>query len=97
MLKDPNQVLLPVEGLDWEPSVPISVAIKNAEEALMNSPEEININIKLTGPNASRYNFIKTLMTSLGLPEDETNMFLIQTGVETEIRRLQESVAKSNE
>jgi len=97
MIKDPNEVLIPVDGIDWEPKVPVAVAIKNAEEALLNSPQEINININLTGNSASRYNFIKTLMTSLGLPEDETNIFLLQAGVELEIKRLQESLSKSND
>jgi hypothetical protein len=36
-------------------------------------------------------------MTSLGLPEDETNIFLLQAGVELEIKRLQESLSKSND
>lgn len=97
MIKDPNQVLLPIDDLEWEPTVPASIAIKNAEEALLNSPEEININITLTGSSASRYNFIKTLMTSLGLPENETNKFLLQSGVELEIKKLQEGLSKTNE
>jgi hypothetical protein len=97
MIKDPNEVLIPVDGIDWEPKVPVAEAIKNAEEALLNSPQEINININLTGNSASRYNFIKTLMTSLGLPEDETNIFLLQAGVELEIKRLQESLSKTND
>ena len=97
MIKDPNEVLLPVDGIEWEPTVSIANAIQNAENALMNAPEEININIKLTGHTASRYHFILTLMTSLGLPEDEANKFLFQSGVEAEIIRLQESVSKSND
>lgn len=97
MIKDPNKVLIPVENLEWEPTVSIATAIQKAETALMNAPEEININITLTGHTASRYHFISTLMTSLGLPLDETNKFLLQSGVESEIIRLQESVSKSND
>ena len=67
MIKDPRNVLIDVEGMEWDPQIPVAKAIELATEALQNYPSEIEFKVTLTGASASRFHFIKTILTSLGL------------------------------
>ncbi len=97
MIKDPRNVLFDVEGIEWDPQVPVAKAIELATEALENYPSEIELNIKLTGSSAHRFHFIKTILTSLGLPSEEADKYLLQCGVENQIRTFAERSSKTDE
>jgi len=97
IFEDPRKVLIDVEGLEWNPGVPMAKAIQLAQESLENTPDEINFNVILTGNSASRFHFIKTILTSLGLPNDEADKFLLQSGVEQQIRSLAERSKSQDE
>lgn len=97
MFNDPRNVLMDVEGLEWNPEVPLAKAIQLAKESLENTPSEIDINIKLTGNSAARFHFINTILTALGLPDDESKKFLLQSGIEQQIRALAERSSLNNE
>ena len=97
MIKDPRNVLIDVEGMEWDPQIPVAKAIELATEALQNYPSEIEFKVTLTGASASRFHFIKTILTSLGLPPEEADKYLIQSGVENQIRALAERSSKTDE
>jgi len=97
MIKDPRNVLVDVEGIEWDPQVPVAKAIELATEALENYPSEIELNVKLTGSSAHRFHFIKTILASLGLPSEEADKYLVQCGVENQIRTLAERSSKTDE
>ena len=97
MIKDPRNVLIDVEGMEWEPQIPVAKAIELATEALQNYPSEIEFKVTLTVFSAHRFHFIKTILTSLGLPPEEADKYLIQSGVENQIRALSERSSKTNE
>ena len=90
-MNDPNKVLVPVEEMEWNPEVPLAQALAMAEEALKNHPEEIEFNVTLTKAFAARFHFIKTILTSLGLPPDEADKFILHSGIESQIQKLAES------
>lgn len=92
MIEDPNNVLIPVEGLEWNPERPIAEAIKLAEEALKTKVESIDFEVKLTGTFAAKFHFIKTLLQSFGMPDSEIDIYILQSGIESHFRKLAESV-----
>jgi len=93
--ENPNNVLIPVEGLEWNPERPIDEAIKMAEEALKTSVDEINFDVKLKGHYANKFHFIKTLLLSLGMPESEINSYLLCSGIEEQFRKLAQGARTS--
>jgi hypothetical protein len=93
MIEDPTKVLIPIEDMEWNPEVPVSEALKRAKEALADPPESIEFKVTLTGTYASRLHFIKTILTSLGMPDHEADKYLLQCGIEYQLRKLSESVA----
>lgn len=97
MFEDPRKVLMDVEGLEWDPKISIAKAIDLATEALQNPPVEIEFSVKLTGTSAGRFHFIKTIMTALGLPNEEADKFLLMSGVEQQFRMLAEKASIPNE
>ncbi len=92
MIEDPNKVLMPVEGMEWNPERPIAEAVKLAEEALKTSVDSIDFNVTLTGKFAAKFHFIKTLLSSFGMPENEIDLYILQSGIEAQFKKLAESV-----
>lgn len=92
MLKDPNKVLMPVEGQEWNPEKPISEAVQLAEEALKTNVEKVHFEVDLTGSFASKFYFIKTLLSSFGMPEDEIDLYILQSGIEAQFKKMAESM-----
>lgn len=97
MFENPRQVLTHVEGVEWNPEVPIAKAIQLATEALENYPEQIDLNITLTGSSAKRFHFMKTILTALGLPDEHADKFLLASGVEQQIKMMAERSRIQNE
>lgn len=95
-MNDRNKVLIPVD-FEWNPERPVSEAVKIAEEALQNRVEKIDFNVELTGSFAQKFHFIKTLMSSLGMPEPEVDKYILQSGIEAQFRKLAESLHKNGE
>jgi hypothetical protein len=92
MIDDPNKVLMPVEGLEWNPERPVAEAVKLAEEALRANVDTIDFEVKLTGTFASKFHFIKTLLESFGMPDSEIDLYILQSGIEAQFKKLAESV-----
>lgn len=86
MFKNPRNKLVEVEGVEWQPTVPLDQALLKAKEAMENPPETLEFNTVLTGKFAAKLHFVKTLMTSLGLPDEEANKFILQYGIEQQIK-----------
>lgn len=93
MFEDPTKVLIPIEDMEWNPEVPVAEALKKAKEALSNPPDTLEFKVTLTGTYASRLHFIKTILTSLGMPDYEADKYLLQCGIEYQLRKLSESVS----
>lgn len=86
MFKNPRNKLVEIEGLEWQPTIPLDQAIAKAKLAMENSPEEVDFNVSLNGNFAAKLHFLRTLMTSLGLPENEADKFILQYGIEQQIK-----------
>jgi hypothetical protein len=91
MIEDPNKVLVPIEGLEWNPETPIAEAIKLAEEALKVKIDTIDFKVELKGTFAYKYHFIKVLLSSLGMPDVEIDNYILYSGIEAQFRKLAES------
>jgi len=86
MFKNPRNKLVEVDGFEWQPTVPLDQALAKATEAMQNPPESIEFTTTLTGQFAAKLHFVKTLMTSLGLPDEEADKFILQYGIEQQIK-----------
>lgn len=93
MFEDPKKVLIPVD-VEWNPERPVAEAIVLAEEALKDDIDSVDFSVKLTGIFASKFHFIKVLLSSLGMPDDEIDLYILQSGIEAQFRKLAESVQK---
>jgi len=91
MIDDPNKVLIPIQGLEWNPERPIAEAVKLAEEALKTNVETLYFAVKLTGTFPPTFHFIKTLLQSLGMPDSEIDVYILQSGIEAQFKKLAES------
>ena len=59
-----------------------------AEEALMNAPAELHIDVTLTGVAASRFYFMKEIIKTFTKRSDqEITEYLVQGGAERELER----------
>ena len=69
---------------------PVTDILKKLNEAIENSPEEISVNVILTGIGAARYHFAKSLLKSAypNLEERDIDKYLVRAGAEREIERL---------
>jgi len=66
-----------------------AIIIEEVQEALKNSPEEIEITIKLSGIGAKKYNFIsKVLEVGFGESSENISQYLLRAGIEREIARI---------
>ncbi len=92
MIEDPNKVLIPVEGLEWNPERSVAEAVKLAEEALKTNVDSIDFEVKLTGTFAAKLHFIKTLLSSFGMPDSEIDLYILQSGIEAQFKKLAESM-----
>lgn len=92
MIEDPNKVLIPVEGLEWNPERSVAEAVKLAEEALKTNVDSIDFEVKLTGTFAAKFHFIKTLLSSFGMPDSEIDLYILQSGIEAQFKKLAESM-----
>jgi hypothetical protein len=97
MIKNPKDVLIPIEGTEWNPERPVAEAVELAEKALREQVEEIELNVSLTGSFASKFHFLKTILSSLGMPDKEVDLFILQSGIETQFNKLRESLSKSEQ
>jgi len=86
MFKNPRNKLIEVEGVDWQPTIPLDLAIAKAKEAMENPPQTIEFSTTLSGKFAERLHFVRTIMTSLGLPQNEADKFILQYGIEQQIK-----------
>jgi hypothetical protein len=91
MFEDPNKVLVPIEGLEWNPETPVAEAVKLAEEALKATIDSIEFKVELKGTFAYKYHFIKVLLSSLGMPDNEIDNYILYSGIESQFRKLAES------
>lgn len=64
--------------------------IKSVEEKLSNTPDEISVNLILTGNGAKRYHFVMSILASIypELNEEEIHKYLLRSGVERELERI---------
>ena len=69
---------------------PISAITASLESKLENSPDEVSVNVILTGIGAARYHFAKSLLQSAypNLDSRDIDKFLVRAGAEREIERL---------
>lgn len=60
------------------------------ETAIINTPDELPINVILTGKSAARYHFARTLLSSAypNLSLSDIDKFLVRGGAEREIEKL---------
>jgi|AACY02.5.fsa_nt_gi hypothetical protein len=93
MIEDPNKVLVPVDDLEWNPERPISEAIKIAEESLKTRVDKIDFAVELSGTFANKFQFIKTLLSSLGMPDNEIDTYILCSGIEEQFRKLAEGAS----
>lgn len=68
---------------------PRSEIVAKVEEAVMFAPEEVPVNILLTGTSAKKFHIIKTLITSSmpDLEEDDVVKYILRAGVEREFEK----------
>lgn len=64
--------------------------IKSVEEKLSNPPQEISVNLVLTGNGAKKYHFVMSILSSIypELNEEEVHKYLLRSGVERELERI---------
>ncbi len=64
--------------------------IKAVEEKLSNVPDEVSVNLILTGNGAKRYHFVMSILESIypELNEEEIHKYLLRSGVERELERI---------
>lgn len=69
---------------------PISDITASLESKLENAPDEVAVNVILTGIGAARYHFAKSLLQSAypNLDSRDIDKFLVRAGAEREIERL---------
>ena len=69
---------------------PISEITESLESELEMRPEEVSVNVILTGIGAARYHFAKSLLKSAypNLEERDIDKYLVRAGAEREIERL---------
>lgn len=69
---------------------PVSEITETLESELEKRPEEISVNVILTGIGAARYHFAKSLLKSAypNLEERDIDKYLVRAGAEREIERL---------
>jgi molybdopterin biosynthesis enzyme len=92
MFDNPNDVLIPLEGKEWNPEKPIAEAVELAEKALREKVDQIDITITLTGSFAAKFHFLKSILSSLGMPDNEVDLFIMQSGIENQFNKLKESI-----
>jgi hypothetical protein len=70
----------------------IKEIIANLNEAILNAPEEISINVILTGNGAKRFHIVKSLLASTypELEDEEIDKFIVRSGIERELGRFSE-------
>jgi hypothetical protein len=82
------------EKIICNPIPTVQDIIDKIKDNIKNPPDEIDINIKLTGIGAKRYYFIKKLLiASLNEEENEIDKYLIRSGVEQELLKLHSALA----
>jgi len=71
---------------------PVTDILKKLNEAIENSPDEISVNVILTGNGAKRYHIVKTLLLASypELDDIELEKFIVRSGVERELARFSE-------
>lgn len=71
---------------------PVTDVLRKLNEAIENSPDEISINVILTGNGAKRFHIVKTLLLASypELDEIELEKFIVRSGVERELARFSE-------
>ena len=69
---------------------PVSEITESLESELEKRPEEVSVNVILTGIGAARYHFSKSLLRSAypNLEERDIDKYLVRAGAEREIERL---------
>jgi protoheme ferro-lyase len=69
---------------------PVSEITESLESELEKRPEEVSVNVILTGIGAARYHFAKSLLRSAypNLEERDIDKYLVRAGAEREIERL---------
>jgi hypothetical protein len=69
---------------------PVSEITETLETELEKRPEEVSVNVILTGKGAARFYFAKSLLENAypNLSESDIIKFLVRAGAEREIERL---------
>ena len=67
----------------------INEIVKRLNEALSDAPEEVAVNVILTGNGAKRFHIVKSLLSSSypELEDDEIDKFILRSGIERELAR----------
>ena len=70
--------------------------IREVNDAVVNPPDEISVNVILKGNSAKKFHIVKTILTSSypELDEDEIDAYIIRSGIHRELEKLS-SVIKS--
>lgn len=70
--------------------------LREVNEAVVNPPNEVSVNVILKGNSAKKFHIVKTILTSSypELDEDEIDAYIIRSGVHRELEKLS-SVIKS--
>ena len=73
-------------------TVPMQEIVREIEKAVSNPPEELAINLIISGVTAKKFHLIKTIISSSmpELDEDDITAYIIRAGVERELDRLSE-------
>jgi hypothetical protein len=70
--------------------------IREVNDAVMNPPSEVSVNIILKGNSAKKFHIVKTILTSSypELDEEEIDAYIVRSGIHRELEKLS-SVIKS--
>lgn len=73
-------------------TVPMQEIVREIEKAVSNPPEELAINLIISGVTAKKFHLIKTIISASmpELDEDDITAYIIRAGVERELDRLSE-------
>lgn len=68
--------------------------VDKVEQAMMNPPDEVAVNVLLTGVSAKKFHIIKTLIASSmpDLEEDDILKYIIRAGVERELEKFSQVI-----
>lgn len=68
--------------------------VDKVEQAMMNPPDEVAVNVLLTGVSAKKFHIIKTLIESSmpDLEEDDILKYIIRAGVERELEKFSQVI-----